>query len=151
LFNFYLCELSAVTVLLARVLAALHLENDDLVTLYKRIHYFYHYLCTFYLGCTDSHCAVIIYEQHLVEFNSLTGLYIFDVMNEELLALLCLKLLTVNFYDCVHFIVINGFVRQANNPRYFFLKPLRILIRCKITKISTDAGIDDTYKSDFYI
>jgi hypothetical protein len=36
-------------------------------------------------------------------------------MYEELLALLCLELLTVNFYDCVHLIIyINGFFREAS-------------------------------------
>ena len=45
---------------------------------------------------------VFVNEQNLVELNSLTCLNILDVMYEELLALLSLELLTVNFYDCVH-------------------------------------------------
>jgi len=40
------------------------------------------------------------------------------VVNEELLALLSLELLTVNLYDCVHlFIYINGFFRKACKHR----------------------------------
>jgi hypothetical protein len=36
------------------------------------------------------------------------------MVNEELLALLNLELLTVNFYNCVHYFNnINGFFRQA--------------------------------------
>ena len=103
------------TVLLAIVLAALHHEDDYLVTLYEWVHYFYYYFCTLYSWCTDSDCAVFVNEQNLVELNSLTCLYILDVMYEELLALLCLELLTVNFYDCVHLIIyINGFFREAS-------------------------------------
>jgi len=45
---------------------------------------------------------VFVNEQNLVELNSLTCLNILDVMYEELLALLSLELLTVNFYNCVH-------------------------------------------------
>ena len=86
------------------ILAALHLEDDDLVTLYEWVHYFYYYFRTLYCRCTDCHCAVFVNEQNLVEFNSLASFYILDVMYEELLALLCLELLTVNFYDCVHFL-----------------------------------------------
>lgn len=90
------------TILLAIVLAALHLEDDHLVTLDEGVHNFYYYFCTIYCGCTDSDCSIVVYEQYLVELNSLTSFSILDVMNEELLALFCLELLTVNFYNCVH-------------------------------------------------
>ncbi len=90
------------TILLAIVLAALHLEDDHLVTLNEGVHNFYYYFCTINRGCTDSDCSFIVYEQNLVELNSLTSFSILDVMNEELLALFCLELLTVNFYNCVH-------------------------------------------------
>jgi hypothetical protein len=37
------------------------------------------------------------------------------VVNEELLALFCLELLTVNFYNYVHFtFCLNGFLRQVD-------------------------------------
>ena len=100
------------TVLLAIVLAALHLEDDYRVTLYEWVHYFYYYFCTHYSWCTDSDCAVFVNEQNLVELNSLTCLNILDVMYAELLAVLSLELLTVNLYDCVHLIIyINWFFR----------------------------------------
>ena len=83
------------TVTLARVLATLHLEDDDLVTLHQRVHYFYYYFCTFYGGCANLDSAVGIYEQHLVKLNSLACLYILDVMYEELLAFLGLELLNL--------------------------------------------------------
>ena len=101
------------TILLAIVLTTLHLEDDDLVTLYEWVHNFYYYFCTFYSGCTDSDCAVIVNEQNLVELNSLACLYILNVMYEELLALLSLKLLTVNFYDCVHYFLYKRFSPQG--------------------------------------
>ncbi len=104
LFNFYLCELSAMTILLTIVLATLHLENDDLVTLYKRVHNLYYYLGTFYSWCAHCDSALFVYEEHFVKLNGLTSLYILDVVNEELLALGHLELLTVNFYNCVHYL-----------------------------------------------
>ena len=94
------------TVALTRVLATLHLEDDDLVTLHQRFHYFTHYFCSLYGRSTYLHCTVSIYEQHLVKFNSLACLNILDVVHEELLALLGLELLTLNFYNCVHFFFI---------------------------------------------
>ena len=90
------------TVAATRILTALHLEDDDLVTLHQRVHYFTHYFCSLYGRSTYLHCTVSIYEQHLVKFNSLALLGILDVVHEELLALLGLELLTLNFYNCVH-------------------------------------------------
>ena len=90
------------TVALARVLAALHLEDNHLVALDERVHNFTHYFCSLYGGGTYLNCTVSIYEQYLVKFNSLTGFHVLDVVDEELLALLGLELLTLNFYNCVH-------------------------------------------------
>jgi len=104
LLDYYFRELFAVSVLLAIVLAALHLEDNHLVALNERVHNFYYNLCTFYGGCAYLDSAVGIYEQHFVKFNSLAGFHVLDVVNEELLALLYLELLTLNFYNCVHLI-----------------------------------------------
>jgi len=122
------------TVLLTVILATLHLENDDLVTFNKRVHYFYNYFGTLNFRCTDCHCSLIVYEQHLVELNSIAGFYILDVMHKELFALLCLKLLTVNFYDCVHFIYINGFFRKADGRCRRFFEPPRSISGAKLLK-----------------
>ena len=88
-------------VLLTRIFSALHLENDDFVTLYKWIHNFYYYFGTINSGCSDSHCSFIVNKKHFVKLNSFAGFHILDVMDKELFALLNLKLLTVNFYNCV--------------------------------------------------
>lgn len=90
------------TVAFTAILTALHLKYDDLVTLYQGINNFTNYLCTIYGGCAYLDCSVFVYEQNLSEFNRLTSLSIFDVVNEQFLTLFCLELLTVNFYDCVH-------------------------------------------------
>ncbi len=97
------------TVALARILAALCLEHDNLVALNKRVNNFTYYLCTLYGRCAYLHCTVSIYEQYLVKFNSLAFLNILDVVNEELLAFLGLKLLTLNVYNYVHFCLFRVF------------------------------------------
>ena len=102
LFNFYLRVLLTVTVLHAIALTALLLEDDNLLTLDECIHDFYYYLGTFNSRCTNCDCALVVYEQHLVELNSLAGFCVLNAIHEELRALLNLKLLTVNFYNCVH-------------------------------------------------
>ncbi len=90
------------TVLLAIVLSALHLEDNDLVAFYERIDNLAYYFGTFYGRCTYLYCSFIVDKQYLVELNSLAFLSILDVVDEQFLALLCLELLTVNLYDCVH-------------------------------------------------
>ena len=66
LFNFNFRVLLTVTVLHAIALAALLLEDDDLVALDERFHDFYYYFRTFYGWCTYCDCALVIDEQHLV-------------------------------------------------------------------------------------
>ena len=90
------------TVALARVLATLHLEYDDFVALNQRVHHFNYYFCTVYGGCANLDIALGFYEQHFVKFNSLACFHVLNVVYEELLALLGLELLTLNFYNCVH-------------------------------------------------
>ena len=99
------------TVQLAVTLAALLVENENLVALYQRTDYLALYLGTSYCGCTNCYCSVVVYQQDVLKFNSLTCLYILQVVNKQLLACLYLELLTVNLYDCVHFYfyLLNGF------------------------------------------
>ena len=89
-------------VALAGVLAALHLEDDDLVTLYQWGNDFAGYFGSVDGRSTYGHSVVIGYEQHFVKFYGLSGLSILDVLNEDLLAFLYLELLSVDSYDCVH-------------------------------------------------
>ena len=107
------------------ILAALHLEDDDLLALYQRVHYLTHYFCSLYGRSTYLHCTVSIYEQHFLKFNSLAGLGILDVVNEELLALLNLKLLTLNLYNCVHYFycIFRGFSARRRTSVHTSLCP----------------------------
>ena len=91
------------TIALAGILAALHLEDNHLVALHERVHNFTYYFCTLYGGGTNLYCTVSIYEQYLVKFNSLAFFHILDMVDKKLLALLGLELLTLNLYNCVHF------------------------------------------------
>ena len=116
LFNFNFRVLLTVTVLHAIALAALLLEDDNLLTLDECIHDFYYYLGTFNSRCTNCDCALVIDEQHLVKLNSLAGFGVLDAVHKQLCALLYLELLTVNFYNYVHFLLLyNGFFREAMN------------------------------------
>lgn len=92
----------AVAIELAIALATLLVEDEHLVALYEGSEHFAYYLCSRNSGSTDSDSSSIVYEEHLVEFNSLTGFGTLKVIDKELLALLHLKLLTVDLYDCVH-------------------------------------------------
>ena len=70
------------TVLLAIVLAALHLEDNHLVALYERLLHFGYYFGTLYGWCTYRHGSVHIYEQNLVKLYGLTFfsvLYMVDI------------------------------------------------------------------------
>ncbi len=90
LFNFNLSELLTMAVLLARVLATLHLEDNHLLALNQRVHYFYYYLCTCYGGCANLDSAVGIYEQHFVKLNSLACLHVLDVVSTIAYIIICL-------------------------------------------------------------
>ena len=90
------------TVQLAIALAALLVEDKNLVALNKRANYFADHLSTFYHGSTHGDGTFVVYQQHSLKFNSLLSLCVLDVLDKELLAGFCLELLTVNLYDCVH-------------------------------------------------
>ncbi len=109
LFYFNLSELLAMTVLFAIVLATLHLEDNHFLALYKRIHYFYNYFCTFNYGCSYCDSIAVLYEQHSVKLNSLACLNVLQAVYEELLALFYLELLAFNFNNCVHFCLLYGY------------------------------------------
>ena len=93
----------AIAIELAIALETFLVENKNLVALYDGAYYFTNYLCALYYGSANGDSTVVVDEEHLVEFNSLTRLGGLDVVDEELLALLSLELLTVNLNDCVHF------------------------------------------------
>ena len=101
-FNSDFGKLVAIAVEFTIALAALLVENEHLVALDEGRGNFCHDFSTCDGGSTHFHCAVGVNEEHLVEFNSLSAFSIADAVYEKLAALLDLKLMTVDLYDCVH-------------------------------------------------
>ena len=121
------------TVAFTLILSALHLEDDDLVTLYEWVNNFAYYLCALYCRSAYLYCTLVVYEKYLVKLYCLTLFRVLDVVNEQLLALLNLELLTVNFYDCVHFY----YLKRVCSARritscYDLFEPIRTKIGCKV-------------------
>lgn len=106
------------TVLLAKILAALHLEDDDLVTLYERLDDLCHYLCTLYGRCTYLHGSLVVQEQNLVKLNSLALFCITQWLMKSFLpasALNCWPLISTIAY--IYFNLCNT-VLTAWRPRF---------------------------------
>ncbi len=107
-------------------LAATLVEHENLVALNEWGYDLAHNLRAFDSRSTYSDCAVIVYQQYFLELNCLLSLSVLDVVNEELLPFFCLELLTVNFYDYVHYIYYkNGF--EPSGGRTASLPPVTCL------------------------
>ena len=82
-----------------------------------RSNFAYHF-CTFYGRSTYSYVTVVVYQQNFVKFNSCTVFSILNVVNKQFLAFFSFKLLTVNFYNYVHFyFILNGFLPQGGSTK----------------------------------
>ena len=115
MFDCQLGELLTVTVQLAITFSSLLVEYENLIALYQACFHFANNLCAFHYGSTYGDCTIVVNQQHFLKLNSCTGFGTLNVVNEELLALLSLELLTVNFYDYVHYyIILNGFFRKVD-------------------------------------
>ncbi len=111
-----------VTVTLALVFSALHLENDNLLTLYEWVYYFTNYFCTLYCWCAYRYGSTVVNQKNLVKLYGLTFFSILNVVNKEFFALFNLELLTVNISTIAYILfIINGFLRKA---RCFVLRLL---------------------------
>ena len=106
LFNCQLSVLVAITIQFAIAFATFFVENEHFVALNEGINHFAYYFSTGYGRSTYGNLAVVVDQQHFLKFNSLTAFGLGHVVDEELLAFLCLELLTVNLYDCVHYIYV---------------------------------------------
>ena len=95
-------KLVAIAVEFTMSFAALLVEDEYLVALNEGSGDFSDYFCAFDGGGAHFHRAVGVDEEHFVEFNSLSAFGIADAVYEKLAALLDLKLMTVDLYDCVH-------------------------------------------------
>lgn len=104
MFDHHLSELLTVTVQLLVTFSSLLVEYQHFVTLYQVRNDFANDFCAFDGGSTYSDGSVVVCQQHFVKFNSCTVFSVLDVLNEQLLAFFGFELLTVNFYNYVHFI-----------------------------------------------
>ena len=83
--------------------AALLVEDEYLVALYKRRDDFAHDLSTSHYRRTYSDSTILVYEEDLIEFYYCATLCTLDVVNEEATALFYIELLALNVYDDVHY------------------------------------------------
>ena len=95
-----------VTVQLAMTFSSFLVENENFVTFYQAGYNLANHFCTFYSRNTYSDCTVFVYQKNLVKFYCRTVFSILDVVYKQLFASFCFKLLTVDFYNCVHFLYI---------------------------------------------
>lgn len=84
--------------------ATLLLEDDHFVTFHERGSNLANYFCTFNGGCADLNGTIGVNEQNAVEFNRLAFLDFFaEVVYIQEAVLFSFELLTLNFYDNVHY------------------------------------------------
>ena len=86
---------------LAVTFSSLLVEYKNLVTFYQIGYYFANNFCAFYYRSTYGYSTVVVYQKNLVKFYCCTGFFL-HVVYKQLLASFCFKLLTVDFYNCVH-------------------------------------------------
>ena len=92
------------TVFATIAFAAFLLENDYLVTFNEGGSYFAYHLGAFYGRSTYFHCAVGVNEEHAVKLYCLAFFHLFaEIVNIQEAVLFCLELLTLNFYNNVHY------------------------------------------------
>ena len=92
------------SVLATIAFATLLLEHYHLVTFYEGFLYLAHNFCTLYERRSDLYGTFGVYKQHAVKFYCLTVLYfVTEVVYIQEAVLFCFELLTLNFYDNVHY------------------------------------------------
>ena len=78
-------------------------EDEYLVALYQRRFYFAYHFGSFYGGRTYGDVTVFVYQENAVELYGCAVFGFLHVVNKQFLASLCLELLALDFYNCVHF------------------------------------------------
>ena len=96
-------ELLTMTVQFTITFSSLLVEHEDFVTLHERSLHFANHFCAIYRRSAHCDVAVVVYQQNFLKFNSLVSFGVLNVINKQFLAFFCLELLTVNFYNCVHY------------------------------------------------
>ena len=90
------------TVQFAIALSSLLVEHEHLFALYQRRNYLANNLSALNCRSTNLYLTIVVNQQHLVKLNNSAILCVLDVVNKQLLTLLSLELLSVNFYNYVH-------------------------------------------------
>ncbi len=116
--------------------ATLLVEYEHLVTLYQRRKYFANYFCTCNCRNTYRYLTIVVNQQNFFKFNSLAAFCALNVVYEKLLAFFYLELLTVNLYDCVHYICIKRISPGGVSHSRPLVLPRRTLNRRKVSTIS---------------
>ena len=93
------------TVELTIAFSSLLVEHEHLLTLYQRRNYFANHLSTLNRRSTYRNVAFVVNQKNFFKLNCCTSLSILHVVYKQLFASFCLKLLAVNFYNCVHLTV----------------------------------------------
>src|SRR5262245_36424350 len=101
LFNLNAGQILAVAIQFAITFAALFLKDKNLIAA-NMAQDFSRYSCPFYRGSADLYFSVIIHQKDFLEFYFLS-FFTFKSMNNNLLVLLNLELLSCNIYNGVHF------------------------------------------------
>ncbi len=94
------------TIETAIAFATFLLENDYVLTLNEGINHLANNLSTLYGGGTYGYVTIGVNQQNLVELYCVAFVHIGDVMNIQLLASLGAELLSLDFYNCVHLIIV---------------------------------------------
>ena len=91
------------TIELAIALAALLVEDQDLVALDQRRDDFAHDLSSGYDGRTYGDSTILVHEEDLIKLYYCATFCTLDVVDEKATALLYVELLALNVYDDVHY------------------------------------------------
>ena len=114
MFDSQFSKLLTVTVQFSVTFSSLLVEYQYFITFYQVRNYFAYHFCTFYGRSTYCNSTVVVYQQNFVKFNSCTVFSILNVVNKQFFAFFSFELLTVNFYNYVHFkYILNGFLPQG--------------------------------------
>ena len=93
------------TVQFSVAFSSLLVEYQYLVAFYQRRYNFAYHFRSFYGRSTHFYFTVVVYQQNFVKFNSCTAFCVLNVLNKEFLSFFNFELLTVNFYNYVHFFI----------------------------------------------
>ena len=102
------------TVLATVVVATFLLEDDNFIAFYEGTFYLAYYFCPFYGGRAYLDGTVGVNEEDLVKLYGLAlFLLVAEIVDIQEFACFGLELLSLNFYDSVHFFVANLWLTRA--------------------------------------